>query len=86
MDIVLDKVQVDFREGFGTTDHIFSLQALINKYTSAKKGRLYTPFIDIKGAFDNVCRFLLIESLSEIGLPIPFALVLVKCIGLLEWL
>ena len=43
----------------GTTDHIFSLQTLVNKHTSAKKGRLYTAFIYIKGAFDNVCMFLL---------------------------
>ncbi|KAK2713103.1 hypothetical protein QYM36_011711 [Artemia franciscana] len=56
---VLDKGQTGFREDLGTTDDIFSLQALINTYASAKKERLYKAFIDIKGTYDNVCRFLL---------------------------
>ena len=38
-----------------TTDHIFALRTLIDKYvTYTTKGKLYTCFIDFKKAFDSV--------------------------------
>ena len=47
--------QIGFREGYRTSDHIFSLKTLINKYTLEKPSRrLYACFIDFKKAYDSV--------------------------------
>ena len=42
--------QIGFLEGCRTTDHIFSVKTLINKYTHEKKrnSKLYARFIDFK--------------------------------------
>ena len=37
-----------------TSDHIFIVKTLIDKYTSYKGGKLFTCFIDFKKAFDKV--------------------------------
>ena len=48
--------QIGFLEGCRTTDHIFSLKTLINKYTLEKKrnNKLYACFIDFKKAYDCI--------------------------------
>lgn len=48
--------QAGFRHGFQTQDNIFILNAIIGKYLSLYKGRLYCAFIDLKAAFDSVDR------------------------------
>ena len=37
-----------------TSDHIFILKTLIDKYCKAGKGKLYTCFVDFRKAFDSV--------------------------------
>ena len=52
---LLHPSQIGFLEGFRTTDHIFSLRTLINKYvTNANKGKLFCCFIDFQKAFDSI--------------------------------
>ena len=46
--------QAGFRKGFRTTDNIFILHTVINKYLSRKKGRLYVAFVDFRKAFDSI--------------------------------
>jgi hypothetical protein len=66
--------QIAFRKKFRTSDHIFVLHTLINKYTSAKfrgsKGpkNLYVCFVDLKKAFDTVWRGGLFHKLLENGI------------------
>ncbi len=54
--------QIAFRRNFRTSDHIFVLQTLINKYTSPKfrdpkiTKNLYVCFIDLKKAFNTIWR------------------------------
>ena len=47
--------QAGFREGFSTTDHIFTLYSIIEFYTN-KKGRVYCAFVDYSKAFDLIER------------------------------
>ena len=52
---LLHPSQMGFLEGFRTTDHIFSLRTLIDKYvTNANKGKLFRCFIDFQKAFDSI--------------------------------
>ena len=55
MNQIIDEAQAGFRNGYCTTDNMFTLHALIQKYLSKKKGRLYVLFIDFEKAFDNIC-------------------------------
>ena len=47
--------QAGFRNGYSTTDHIFSLHSIIDLYLRKKK-RIYAAFIDYRKAFDLVHR------------------------------
>jgi len=46
--------QGGFTKGKGTTDQIFILQSLNEKYLSKKGGRCYNVFVDFSKAFDSV--------------------------------
>ena len=47
--------QIGFLENYRTTDHIFSLKTLLNKYTrGVRNGKVYSCFIDFKKAYDSV--------------------------------
>ena len=49
----IDESQAGFRAGYNTTDNMFNLNAVIQKYTSKRHGRLYVFFIDFFKAFDS---------------------------------
>ena len=51
---VISKMQVGFQKKARTTDHMFVLRTLIEKYTKQNKAKLFTCFIDFKKAFDSV--------------------------------
>ena len=51
---ILEQNQIGFRKGFQTSDHIFTLRALIENYFKNNKGPLYVCFVDFKKAFDLV--------------------------------
>ena len=44
---LVDHNQIGFQKGSRTSDHMFVLKTLIDKYT-AKNGRLYACFVDFK--------------------------------------
>ena len=46
--------QAAYRTDFSTTDQIFILKSLLNRYINIKKGRLYGCFVDFRKAFDSV--------------------------------
>ena len=59
--------QGGFRKDYRTSDHIFTLQTIVEKYI--KEGtRVYTVFVDLKKAYDSVWREGLIHKLNKIGL------------------
>ena len=63
--IVLSPAQAGFRKDHRTSDHIFTLFSLINKYI--KKGKyLYTCFVDFQKAYDSIRRDSLKHKLEQI--------------------
>ena len=48
--------QAGFRKGYSTTDNIFILQSVIQRYISRIRGKLYAVFVDFRKAFDFVYR------------------------------
>ncbi len=50
----LSKCQISFLPKCRTSDHIFTLQTLIDKYVHQNKGKIFDCFIDFKKAFDSI--------------------------------
>ena len=66
----LKKEQAGFRKNFRTSDQVFILKTIIDKYTQ-KNGtlnKLYTCFIDLKKAFDTVWHEGLLLKLQKAGI------------------
>lgn len=59
--------QIGFKEGCRTSDHIFKLKTIIDRYLGKSK-KLFTCFIDLKKAFDSVIHPALILKLAKIGI------------------
>ena len=64
----VDEAQAGFRKGYNTTDNIFTLHAMVQKYLSKRGGRFYCLFIDFTKAFDTVDHFKLLYSLNNKGI------------------
>jgi hypothetical protein len=54
--------QIGFRKGARTSDHIFSLKTVIDKYVRKNK-YVFVCFVDLKKAFDTVNRYALLYKL-----------------------
>lgn len=52
----LSENQAAFRPGKSTTDHIFTLKSIVNRYVRLLKKDLYCCFVDFSKAFDSVWR------------------------------
>ena len=51
----IENCQIGFQAGNRTSDHIFTIRTLVDKYVhNTKCGKLYTCFVDFKKAFDSV--------------------------------
>ena len=64
---LLSDNQFGFRKNHRTTDNIFILKTLINKYLKLKKQKLFACFIDFTKAFDSVDRTALLYKLYKKG-------------------
>ena len=51
---IIDVSQIGFKKNARTSDHMFVLKTLIDKYINQPGGRLYTCFVDFRKAFDTV--------------------------------
>ena len=62
--------QAGFRKNFRTTDHIYVLKTIIDKYVfnSTKGGKIYACFIDLRKAFDTVWHDGLLLKLQKAGI------------------
>ena len=61
----IDEAQSGFRAGYSTTDNIFILQSLVQKYLSKQGGRFYVLYVDFKKAFDSVVHQNLFNCLKK---------------------
>ena len=67
---IIEESQAGFRRKYSTVDKIFNLQAVIQKYLSKSKGRVYVFYTDLFKAFNScthtnlwnslICKFLCI--------------------------
>ena len=64
--VSIDNSQFGFVPGRGTTDAIFVIRQLQEKYLVANK-RLYMAFVDLKKAFDRVPRKVIWWALRKLG-------------------
>ena len=64
---IIPEEQAGFREGYSTTDHIFTLYSMIMLQFSKNK-KLYVCFVDYKKAFDSVNRHALFKILEANGI------------------
>ena len=64
--VKIDEMQFGFRVGKGTTDAIFIVQQLQEKYLGMKE-ELWMAFVDLEKAFDRVPREVLWWALRELG-------------------
>lgn len=69
--------QIGFRPGSSTIDHIFALSFLASKYSEYHGTKLYSAFIDLRGAFDSIDRNILWRKLIKWGID-PCLLFLIQ--------
>jgi hypothetical protein len=65
---LLSPNQTGFRKGFRTTDNIFILKTVINKYLNRRNGKVFVCFVDFKKVFDSVWRQALLFKLLDKGI------------------
>jgi hypothetical protein len=53
---LLSNMQAGFRPGYRTTDHIYTIKTILNKYLHNQKKPVFAAFIDFSKAFDSVWR------------------------------
>ena len=63
--------QAGFRSGFSTTDHLFTLNLLIEK-SIEYNFELHLAFIDFKKAFDSIDHSFMLTALKNQGVPIIY--------------
>jgi hypothetical protein len=64
---IIKSEQIGFRKKARTSDHMFVLKTLIQKYTSSNK-KLYACFVDFRRAFDSVLHEALLYKLLSLGI------------------
>ena len=64
---ILHKSQIGFLLKNWTSDHLLTLQTLIDKYIHCHGEKVYTCFVDFRKAFDSVWKDGLLYKLLQIG-------------------
>ena len=69
---IVCKEQIGFTSGCRTTDHLFVLRTLVNKYVKGSSKPLYACFVDFKNAFPSVPHLGLFYKLKLSGIGSKF--------------
>ena len=69
---IINDCQIGFTKKARTTDHMFVLKTIVDKYCNSKNGRVYACFVDLKKAFDTVIHTGIKLKLLEIGVGTLF--------------
>ena len=65
---LLHNSQIGFLNGNRTSDHLFTLRTLIEKYVKNNKEKIYACFVDFRKAFDSIWHEGLFYRLLEYGI------------------
>ncbi len=65
---VLSKSQIGFLSNYRTTDHIFTLHTLIDKYINQNKTKIFACFEDFQKGFNSIWHEGLMSKLQESGI------------------
>ena len=57
--------QIGFMKNSQTSDHMFVLKTLVDKFVKYRKERLYVAFVDFKKAYDTINRGILFQKLKQ---------------------
>ena len=68
---IINAAQIGFQPNSRTSDHMFVVKTLIDKFFS-KGSKLYTCFVDFSKAFDNIIHSLLLYKLCKNDISGPF--------------
>ena len=70
---MINKGQIGFSSKCRTTDHLFTLQMLINKHVRDMKGKqVYACFVDFKKGYDSIWNDGLFFKLENMQINGPF--------------
>ena len=69
---IIDESQIGFTKKARTSDHMFILKTIIDKYCNKKEGRVYACFVDFNKAFDTVIHQGIKLKLLNIGISSNF--------------
>ena len=64
---IINDCQIGFTKKARTTDHMFVLMCIIDKYCRSKDGRVFACFVDFQKAFDSVVHAGIKINLLNIG-------------------
>ena len=67
-----NKFQAGFRPDYRTTDHLYTIKTILNKYLHKNKKTVYACFVDFSKAFDTVWRSGLYQKLLQLGIFIKW--------------
>lgn len=76
---IISDYQAAYRKGTGCEEHIFILNAAIQKQCKSKNAIMYALFCDLSSAFDNIKHDKLWKKLENINLSTKF-INIIKCI------
>ena len=65
---LIHKNQIGFRKKCRTSDHLLALKAIVKKYVTIGKSKLYVGFVDFKKAYDSIPHMKLLNRMRKIGL------------------
>lgn len=65
---LLSRQQAGFRADFRTSDHIYTIKTILNKYINKLKKPVFVAFIDFSKAFDSVWRSALFYKMLTLGI------------------
>ena len=69
---LIDERQASHKKGVRTSDNVFILRTLFDKYCTQKKGKLYACFVDFRKAFDSIWHEALFLKLLRKNIGGPF--------------
>ena len=62
------------RRGYRTSDNLFVLQTIIDKYVNKDKGDIYVCYVDFKSAYCKVSRNGMLLKLLQYGVGTKFTI------------